>query len=281
MVRCAVLISAALFTGFTTLAQSPDAARVLAGMHAALGGDALDEVRAFSADGKEERKILDMTGRYNVEWVCALPDRFIQVEDNQGLSTRVVETTGFNGGGLVMLRDVTTNANIRRAPSRPQTPEEYAARLRSAVTTAKRQFSRHAIALLGITDAYPLGATFEKRETIDGREADVLKLTHEDGYQAHLYVDAATHLPLMVAWVGRPDVAFGRSSTEVMDATRQPPVERRLLFRDYKTTSSVRWPHRFTEVVGGEAVRDLRLGTFKINPKIDPARFVTVNAAGR
>jgi hypothetical protein len=281
MVRGAVLLSAAVFTALTTLAQSPDAARVLAGMHAALGGEALDRVRAFSADGEEERRILDMTARYKVEWICALPDRFINVEDNQSAVGRVVETSGFNGDGLVILRDVATSLNVRRPALQAQSVGDYAATLRSSVTTAKRQFSRRAIALLGITDAYPLEASFETRETIEGREMDVLRLTHEDGYEARLYVDASTQLPLMVSWTGRPETAYGRSSAEVKNAAAQPPVERRLLFRDYKTTSGVRWPHRFTEVAGGEVVRDLRLWTFKINPKIDPARFVTVNAAGR
>jgi hypothetical protein len=270
-----------MFTGLTIATQTPDAARVLADMHAALGGDALDKVRAFSADGDEERKILDMTARYKIEWVCALPDRFVHIEDNQSANHRVVETSGFNGDGMVVLRDGATSQNIRRPASPSESAGDYAARLGSSVLTAKRQFSRQAIALLGITEAYPLDATFESRETIDGREALILKLTHEDGYEAHLYVDAATHLPLMVTWIGRPDVAFGRSPAEVREAARQPPVERRLLFRDYRTTSGLRWPHRFTEMAGGEAGRDIHIRSFKINPKIDPMRFVTVNATGR
>jgi hypothetical protein len=36
------------------------------------------------------------------------------------------------------------------------------------------------------------------------------------------------------------------------------------------------WPHRIRDEAGGERVRDIRLGKYKINPKVDPQRFVTV-----
>ena len=50
-------------------------------------------------------------------------------------------------------------------------------------------------------------------------------------------------------------------------------VERRLYFSDYEKRDGLNWPHRIKEVVAKVTVAEIRLGKFKINPKIDPNRF--------
>ena len=80
----------------------------------------------------------------------------------------------------------------------------------------------------------------------------------------------------MISWMGRPDLAFGNTSAEALAMARLPPAERRIYFSDYRKAGGLTWPHRFKEAVAGAVAVDVRLWNLKINPKLDPARFVTV-----
>jgi hypothetical protein len=260
MARLGFLLVAAVVTGLTAAAQSADATRVLADMRQALGGEATAAVRAFSVETTEERFVLGRSMASNIEWVCVLPDRFIQVRRFQGRSGEMTRTTGFSGD-----HPIAVFGNL------VATPEEQAA-IRSAFLIAARQhFSRLTIAMLGITPVYPLNAVYVVQEALDGKPVHVLELTADDGYQSRLYVDVATHLPRMIRWEGRPDLL---GMPVPSDRAAVPSlVERRILFSNYKNTAGLNWPHRLTEVVAKQVVTDTRLGKLKINPEIDPKRF--------
>ena len=171
------------------------------------------------------------------------------------------------------------------------TPELRAEGDRKAVLGGKQEFSRLAVALIGLAAVYPLNPAYEAQLTLDGRTVDVLQLTAADGYTARLFVDASTHLPSMTSWMGIPHIVMTATSTELVRGgqvvSRTPPqfppsgdpaagralVERRLYFSDYKLENGLNWPHRLKEVVDGEVISETRLGKFKINPKLDPKRF--------
>jgi hypothetical protein len=278
---------------------------VLTDMRAALGGDAIAGVRAFAVEGKQSRNIGQFIATSHAEWVYVSPDRFIHVRRFEGRFSQLVDTNGFNGNRLVRL--TAASGNVRGGPFEPppQSPEEHAASLRASVTNEKRQFARYAIAMLGMTTAYPLDAADAGTEILEGKSAHVLALKAADGYESRLYVDVSTHLPLMISWMDGPDVIVGRTSTMTTkdgrvvaseaDPARKPPpgavafpdvptsdaiaslplVERRIYYSDYKKTDGLNWPHRFREVVAGATIGDTRLGKFKINPPVDPSRFVT------
>jgi hypothetical protein len=278
-------------------AQPPDAAEVLARMQKALGGDALAAVQAFSVEGTEELPIRNLRVRTRIEWVYVRPDRFIEVQTVSGRSFEQTTVSGFNGDRLVRLRDAGgVAARVRRPDPPPLTPATHA----SAVTGNKRKFSRLAIAMLGVVSAYPYEVSYAGRETLEKATAHVLALKAADGYEARLFVDEATHLPAMIAWKDAAGSGTGADrgvvridgSTGVLtgaDGTPLPPgglvlaagdgapdAERRLLFTDYKRAGGLTWPHRIREVLAGRTAREFRLGKFRINPEIDPRRFVTV-----
>src|SRR5262245_52725042 len=77
--------------------QSPEAARILAGMRQALGGDVLANVQAFSVRGTEIEHIKNRTLKTDVEWIYAAPDRFIKVSSITGFLVGFRLTTGFSG----------------------------------------------------------------------------------------------------------------------------------------------------------------------------------------
>jgi hypothetical protein len=271
-------------------AQGPDAARVLADMRQALGGDAaIAAVRTFSVSGTESRSFRGHSSTVSVEFHAELPDKFVRVRRiATPFSGDNVETDGFNGDARVS----------RRISSIPYPPNPYDATPalraegdRKAVLAGKQEFSRLAVALIGLASVYPLDAAYEAQQTLDSRAVHVLRLTAPDGYAATVFVDASTHLPSMISWMGIPHIVMTTTSTEVVRGgqvvSRTPPqfpppgdpaagrplVERRIYFSDFKRDGAMTWPHRLKEVVDGEVISETRLGKFKINPKIDGQRF--------
>jgi hypothetical protein len=288
--------AAAAALALAVVAPQPDAARVLADMRQALGGDtALAAVRAFSVDGSESRDLGGRTTGAEVEFAVELPDRFVRVHRLSTPFGMSVDTTGFNGDRRIRRRD--SDLPVPPDPFENETPDQKAQRAARVVRDLKHEFSRLALATIGPPAIDPLDVTFDGRETIDGRPADVLQLRSADGYTARLFVDAATHLPVMVSWMGSPIVVFSTSSIvavprgqapdsgsmPVPDLPRgdptagMPPVEHQLRFDDYKTADGLTWPHRLTETVGGRVWVTIRLGKYKLNPKpndklFDPSR---------
>lgn len=267
MVRVPMLFSAALFTGGLIPAGQLDATTVLADMRQALGGEAIAAVRAFSVKTTEERFIFDRSLSTRVEWMCVLPDRFIQVRRLPTLSTPLTQTRGFQGDEVIELIEAPGGSvRDRRVASR------------GTIALARQHFSRQVIAMLGITPAYPLDAVYVVQETLDGKPVHVLELTAADGYQSRLYVDAATHLPRMISWIGEPEPRPLAMRTPATPPAGLPPVERRIFFSDYKNVGGLNWPHRFREVVAKQTVSETRLGKFTINPTIDLSRFVSARS---
>lgn len=52
-----------------------------------------------------------------------------------------------------------------------------------------------------------------------------------------------------------------------------PLVEHQLSLGDYRTSDGLTWPHRLTDRVKGQVAEDVKLGKFRINPKINPRTF--------
>src|SRR5262245_33142710 len=98
-----VLIAVAVALGMPAL--QPDAARVLADMRQALGGDAaLAAVNAFSVSGSESRHVAGDMGA-DIEWMALLPDSFVRVRRPSSQWVNAVETDGFRGDALIHRRE--------------------------------------------------------------------------------------------------------------------------------------------------------------------------------
>src|SRR5262249_43902500 len=146
----------------------------------------------------------------------------------------------------------------------------------------------------GITPVYPFTASYVGEDTVAGRPAHVLALKDSAGGEIRFYTDAVTHLPAMLTWMAKPEVmrwpqrdgkeapkappggivVTGR--TEGDPAAGMPLVEHRVYYSDFTVADGLKWPRRMKEVVADDVLLDTRLDTFKINPPIEPYRFVTV-----
>jgi len=289
--RCGVIVACMATTAGVAAAQAPDAARVLADMRQALGGDAaLSAVQAFSVDGMETRTIADHTASAGVEFVCALPDRCVKIRRIAApFGADTVETYGFNGDAQVRRR--VSSIPYPPDPFAGETPDQKAERARRAALASRHEFARLATPMLGVPAVDPVDVALIGQETVDGKPMDVLRLHAADGYEARLYVDAASHLPAMISWMGLPEIVFTTSSIEavqrgqVVRSSPQAPfptgdpsagvakVERRVYYSDYRPQNGLNWPRRLKEVVDGRVVLDTSLNKLKINPKIDEKRF--------
>jgi hypothetical protein len=262
-----VLLVATLTTPLAASQPRPDASQVLVDMRQALGGDALKTVETFSVKGSEERLLGRSTFHAKVEWAGILPDRFIEERSVPGGS--VIISTGFNADAPVRWLIGGISRGRGRFPFAAEPAVLPEASRHNVLILAKRHFSRISVGMFGITPVYPLDAIYVSRETLDGKPVHLLELRGPDEYVARLCVDVSSHLPRMVSWVAAVPNFLQLPGT----APDTSMVEHRLYFSDYEKRDGLNWPHRIKEVVGKMTVVETRLGTFKINPKIDPARF--------
>lgn len=286
-------IAAALALGLG--AVQPDAARVLADMRQAIGGDAaIAAIQAFSVSGTESHNFGGHVSSASLEWMVVLPDNVVRVRRMSMPFGSDMMASGFRGDARILRRD--SDIPYPPEPDQADTPAQRAARDAAAVRYQKHDFSRFAIPLIGIPAVDPVDVSHEAQRLIAGKMCDVLRLRASDGYSAALAIDVATHLPVMVSWIAPPTVTVSTTSIvtvpsqggrppATMPAPPPPslpagdptaglaPVEWQLYYEDFKLADGLNWPHRFVEKTGDRVWTTVRLGKFKLNPKIDPKHF--------
>src|SRR5262249_23304838 len=122
-------------------------------------------------------------------------------------------TTGFNGDGLIEATDTPPmgggNLVVRigpggAAPGVVPTPEQAAAMHQSAIQAAREEFARLTLGMFASSfSAFPLDLTYGGRAQSPAGNADVLGVKGADGFDAKLFVDGKTHLPLMLSWMAK------------------------------------------------------------------------------
>jgi hypothetical protein len=262
-------------------------------MRVALGGEAaLDAITSFTVDGSVRQTAGGFTKDLSIELSVQLPDRFLDVRrDTNSAGPRVVDITyyaGFRGDTLIRRTDST----IPFPPDPwPQIPAVVAQREREITLANKQGFARLAVILFGRSfGGYPLQFAYRGTERRGERAINVVEATAMDGYRMRVSIDAATHLPAMIAYSARQGVMVSTTSTivtrgnevvsqtpagslTVVDVAGLPIVEHRLAPSKFKAQNGVNWPHRLTETVGTDVVSQTDLGKFRLNPKLEPRRF--------
>jgi hypothetical protein len=106
-------------------------------------------------------------------------------------------------------------------------------------------------------------------------------------FVARLFVDAKTHLPIMLSWQARPAPARGRGpggagrpgvpppAAAGPPAAPAPPspVENRLYFAEYRSFDGLQLPTRVRRAVAGDTTEETTFDRFRINARVDPRRF--------
>ena len=314
-----VLVVAVMVLETLAIGQGSDVAKVLGELRAALGGEAISSVKTVWIEGMRTRIVSEGQAPRptRFEMAIELPARVARTEvigNFNGMD--LTRTTGFDGSDLIERTDAPPQAGgggrmvIQMRPGGmvggEATPEALEAQRASQLAAARRDFARLALGMVGTTfDAVPVdfayGGTAESPDTV----AEVLTVTGSDGFDGRLYVDATSHLPLMLTWMDKEPLVMmaggpgggggvqvvrrgeGGSMTEqdlarmrqemeqrMRDAeANRRVVEFRVFYADYKPFGAVKLPTRLQRMIDGNPVEELVIETVRINEPIDPAFF--------
>jgi hypothetical protein len=293
-----------------------DAATVLARTRAALGGDArIAAVKTLSVTGRTVRQRDDgTTAEHAFEMAFEAPNRFVRRSVVMAMGpTSIYRHSGFDGttpidwidtppalagGGNVVVQ---LNWQGPEGDAASVTPEQTAERQRRMLEMNRQDFARLTLGLFAAApEAYPLQFRHAGvAESPEGR-ADIIAATGPNGFALTLFVDTATHLPLMVSWqapkpieivsesgpgegervVRRFDGAPGAGAPAPgagVDANRTL-VEHRLVFADYKTfDGGVKLPTRLRRVIDGRTAEETTFDRVRVNQRLDARTFATGN----
>lgn len=305
MLRTAVLVAAALgAVSFSVDARSSQdaAVAVLNATRQALGGDAaLNGVTSIDVKGTLTRTLASRSFEQSVEYAAVLPDRFVEVtESTSDLgplgSAFHQRRSGFAGDDPIDQDE--TDSPIPPptiATKAPTSAQEIADKQATALTSRKHAFARFVLPLLATSPAaHPLTFSMVGRIAGPNGPADAIDASGPDGFVRHLFVDAQTHLIVGIVWMAKPVVAVSVTSGAIVSSSRggssvssvSPPpilpanptenladVQWQLTIADYRAANRLTWPHRLSTTFGGRKYEDVKLGTYRVNSKIDPGMF--------
>jgi hypothetical protein len=319
----AVFAAQALVVG-----QGPEVKRILADIRTALGGEArLAAVKTIAVEGQTTRPTPDGTSTtQDFDMAFELLDsaaRFVKKDVVANFGGNVISRrSGFNGADLIEEVDMPPAMSggvrmMRLSPGGPMiggdaTPEQVAAQKQQLLLLNRREFARLALGMLGTTTtAYPVEFVHVGQAEANDGKADVLEVKGADGFSARLFVDAKTHLPLMLSWMDKEPLrmmmggSVGGGGGNVRTITRsgdsrattpeeaarlqeetaarvkeanakRRTVEYRVFYADYKSFDGVLLPTRIQRMMDGLPTEEMTFDKVKVNGKIDASRFAVV-----
>jgi hypothetical protein len=285
----------------SSAAQDPAArgASLLADARTALGGEErLRAVKALQARGDFKRMAGQNTIEGELTLLVELPDKLRREEDLSlpGGGPAVIRTEVLNGtevwdentggGGQLVFRRGGRDgggapggdggaARGGRGPIDPEQLRQLQLRARQA------DLARLSLALLlNTSDAV---AWIGTAESPDGK-ADVVEIKPAEGAATRLFLDASTHLPLMITWQGvAPQIVFGRrggrgappeaGADQPPVPPRAQPATLRMTLGDYKTVNGIKLPHLITRGVNDATNEEWTVSSYRINPSFKADTF--------
>ena len=308
------------------IGQGQDANKILALVREALGGDKkLAAVKTVAVNGRSAKVNGESTApATDFEIAMELPDKYMKKEVVATIGTSTIaRTTGFNGDGLIEAMDTPPSLGggglVMRfggpggpAPGAQPTPEQAAAMRKNALQSAHEEFARLTLGMFATSfPAFPIEFSYAgQAESPDGK-AEVIGVKSGDGFQARLFVDSNSHLPLMLSWMAKEPMVMqnvagpGRASgggganvvqfgggagqqmtpeqrdqmmKEMQDRMKEAEakrrtVEYRLYYSDYQDVSGMKLPFKLQRSIDGKPTEEMTLERIKINQKIDPKKF--------
>lgn len=216
---------AVLAAGTLAYGQTGDVNKILAAARAALGGEKkLVAVKTFAATGQSTRVLGEQsTAPTDAELAFELPDKFMKKDVLASIgSMTITRTSGFNGDALINIIDQPPQTGDRvfmirmgpggGAPGELVTPEQQESARKAQLLSNRQDFARLTLGfLLASPAAYPLKFAYGgQAESPDGK-ADIVDVTGDGGFAARLFIDTATHLPLMLSWMAKEPLVMTRT----------------------------------------------------------------------
>ena len=216
--KLGVSVAIALAAGAMAAGQGRDVNDILAGARTALGGPKLAAVKTLTAVGRTVRALPNGTSTENdFEMSFELPDKYLMRSVLAAMGNMsVYRNSGFNGGqvieeidrppslaggGMVVMRFAGPGGAM---DPEKMTADEKAEFDQKRLVANKKEFAKLALGMFAVSPAaYPVElADGGQAESPDGK-ADVIDVKGEGGFAAKLFIDAQTHLPLMLSWMDK------------------------------------------------------------------------------
>lgn len=311
MTTLAPAVAAVLAAGVLAAAQSDQSQDVLKQVAGALGGEArLAAVKTLAVEGSYRRVMGQNEMSGDLELVFILPDRFQRIEQftmPTGMPGPRMATTLNAGEAWMGPLGPAPGGMMMRFGGGPDGPGGAGGQGRPGqggpggrfdpLPRVRAEYWRTALALMPGTAATS-GLTFKyvgKAESPDG-EAEVLDATGEGNFAARLFVDAKTHLPIMITYKDRDQtqgrmMQVQRREGESPEQLRQrieeerkkreaagpppppPMVEYTMFLADHKKVDGLTFPQRITLQIGEKPAQEWELKKFKVNAKVDEEQF--------
>ncbi len=258
---------------------------------AAIGGEqALGTVRSLSLVGKLRRD--DKSGEIKLDLL--LPDKFKKTETISLIADIEATFTSALNGDQAWNDSSTSNGGggSVRVNSRSVRPADGAQATRGQ--QLRFEYARQLIALfLTSNSAFPVEFTYAgEAQAKDGR-ADVLDAKGPDGFQARLFLDKATHRPLMMKYRGM--IPRTTVNTQTAQTRSQEDLEKIIkdakegrgqtrggarqegdldvYFSDYRAVNGIMLPHRISKAINGKMGEEWEIKKYKINPPLTAQDF--------
>ncbi|PYR55557.1 MAG: hypothetical protein DMF91_23990, partial [Acidobacteria bacterium] len=282
---------------------------VLTAAREALGGDKkLSAVKTIVATGRTRQVRGENLVPIEFEIAIELPDKYVRKDEIPAQESEPT-TVGFSGEELIQFPVPTlpTMPMPQRAggPPAPTAASLDAAR-KARLANVKQDFARLTLGMFaGSFPGFPVTFSYVAKAEAPQGKADVLEVKGPANFAARLFVNAETHLPVMVTWTppappqrggpppqrgsGPPSPAAASPATagQVPQAGREgqpggrgpapgpasPPPESRIYYADYRDVNGMQFPFRLRRAVGPDTIEETTFDGFKINSKIDPKKF--------
>jgi hypothetical protein len=284
------LISAALTLGGYAARAAGDtkAAELLAQARAAIGGDSkVSKVQALSCTGSLQRAMGDRQIGGEVTIDLQLPDKFLRTDSvsPMGDGALIVTEQGVNGD-KVLRNSKTLNTSPGMMIRMPPPPAPGSDAEMQLLRNSRAELARLSVVLLLTSpSSTPLEFTYGgEAESTDGK-ADVLDVKGPSSFAAKLFLDKATHRPLMLTYRGvaprmvmqtqRGDGPGAGQRQELPPPPAPEQVDISMFLDDYRSVDGVMLPHHITRAVGGQPSEEWTFKTIKVNPTFKAETFAS------
>jgi hypothetical protein len=335
----AVILCLTVVSGVIAGAQTPatgvssgEAAARLSAAREALGGEKrLSAIRTIVATGRTRQIQGDNLVPIEFEIAIELPDKYVRTDEIPSRESGP-SRSGFNGDGLIQSGDpprrggpgpgsggppppAPSGGSPQGAPARDGGPDRGrgpSGPPPNPTVQVKQDFARLTLGMFAASfGAYPLTFGFAGQAEAPEGKADVIDARGPDNFQARLFIDSKSHLPLMLSWNTPPNlvpVVAGQKpppnmapGSVVFETPAPPgdaatpeqrkqfeqdalaarekamasakPTEHRIYYAEYRDVDGMKFPFRIRRAVGATTTEETIFDRFRVNAKVDPRKF--------
>lgn len=112
---------------------------------------------------------------------------------------------------------------------------------------------------------------YETIKAAEGKMIEAIDLMGKDDFQSRLFLDQATHLPVMLSYRALRNPKSGYVTTNNPADLQEIAVQ--LFFSNYQKVNNVMLPFRVVKAVNGIQVEEWNIEKYKLNPDLKAKRF--------